>query len=261
MHQELSISLDKLSASLDLTRQVVGIKFIESKDEYEKYHATEVKSHLSYCVMVKLASQGYMRKSTLEHHACCGATRAIGLEDPAPNFATGESYNTFYIYKDVEVSKQVASHITLKKTKIYGVVTGPLSSFEDLPDVVLTITNPYNAMRIVQGYTFHYGTHTAFKMAGNQAICAESTSYPYESDAINISLLCCGTRHSAKWSENELCIGLPIAKFLMTCDGVYHSINGAEPDNKKALIRKTIAGKGLQDPGIHDGDAYFIRLA
>ncbi len=261
MPKELTIALNKLSAALNLTQHVIGIKFLHTQEEYEAYNASEVKSHISYCVLVKLASQGYMRKSALAHHACCGATRAIGLEDPAPDFATGESYNTFGLYKDVEISRQVASHITLSKDRIYGVVTGPMSSFSDLPDVALIVTIPYNAMRIVQGYTYHYGTYTHFKMAGNQAICAECTSYPYESNAINISMLCCGTRHAARWSENELCVGLPIEKFLMTCDGVYESMNGAESDKRKDEIRQAIIKKGLQDPGLRDGDAYFIRLA
>ena len=76
--------------------------------------------------------------------------------------------------------------------------------YDEEPDVVLVVTNSYNGMRIVQGYTHVFGYNTSFKIAGNQAICSECTAFPFESNDINVSLLCSGTRYKAKWGDEEI---------------------------------------------------------
>jgi uncharacterized protein (DUF169 family) len=116
-------------------------------------------------------------------------------------------------------------------------------------------------MRIIQGYTYKYGTQTNFKLAGNQAVCSECTAYPFETNSINISMFCSGTRYLAGWKENEIAIGLPYAKFLETCDGIFLSINGSEQNKNKKTILAKIRQNNLEDPGIKEDDAYFIRLS
>lgn len=132
---------------------------------------------MAYCVMVKNAFNRVHRKADLSLFACGGATRALGLEAPSPSFLTGEEYLDFSLYQDL-AAKDVARHITLCNHKLYGVMLQPLSDFtEDFsPHVVLLITNAYHAMRVVQAYTYKFGTYDHFKMAGNQALCAECTA-------------------------------------------------------------------------------------
>ena len=55
--------------------------------------------------------------------------------------------------------------------------------------------NPFNVMRIVQGYAYHYGMLKNVNMIGNQAICLECTARPYVLKDMNVSVLCIGTRH------------------------------------------------------------------
>lgn len=118
-----------------------------------------------------------------------------------------------------------------------------LSDFteDSSPYVVLLITNAYHAMRVVQAYTYKFGTYDRFKMAGNQALCAEYTTYPFESNAINVSMLCAGTRYLAGWSDTEPAISLPYIRFLAVCDDFYQSANGAKGDGRKAVIREVLA--------------------
>lgn len=254
-------SLDKLSACLQMDRKPVGVRFLFTKEEYDACPLPAAKARMAYCVMVKNASNGVRRKADLSLFACGGATRALGLESPSPSFLTGEEYLDFGLYQDLATAKDAARHITLCNHKLHGVMIQPLSDFtEDCPPhVVLLITNAYNAMRVVQAYTYKFGTYNHFKMAGNQALCAECTAYPFEFNAINVSMLCAGTRHLAGWSDTELAIGLPYARFLAVCDGLYQSANGAEGDGRKAVIREALAQRQLPDPGLKDGEAYFLR--
>ena len=254
-------ALGKLSACLQLDRKAVGVRFLFTKEEYDACPVPVAKAKMAYCVMVKIASGGVRLKADLSLFGCGGATRALGLEPPSPGFLAGAEYLDFGLYQDLATAKDAARHITLCNHKLHGVMLQPLSDFtEDYPPhVVLLVTNTYNAMRLVQAYTYKFGTYDGFKMAGNQALCAECTAYPFESNAINLSMLCAGTRYLAGWKDTELAIGLPYARFLEVCDGLYQSANGAEGDQRKAVIRQELAQRQLPDPGLKDGDAYFLR--
>ena len=66
------------------------------------------------------------------------------------------------------------------------------------PDVVIVVSTPYNIMRLIQGYSYYYGSYKGFKMAGNQAMCAEITACTYVTNEINTSMMCSGTRFLSK---------------------------------------------------------------
>lgn len=256
-------AIDRLYASLDLERRAVGVRFLFTREEYDACPVLPTKSKKAYCVMVKLASTGLSLKADLSLFGCAGATRALGLEDASPTFRSGQDYLNFGLYQDLGTAKKTARQITLCDHRIHGVVLRPVEDFpeDQPPHVVILVTNTYNAMRIIQGYTYQYGTESAFKLAGNQALCAECTSYPFESNHINISMLCSGTRHLSGWKDTELAIGMPYSQFLATCDGVYYSANGAEGDIRKAAMRQRLAQRQVADPGLVDGDAYFLRCS
>lgn len=255
------LALKKFNSALDVERKVVGVKFLFDQEAYEVAEAKPARQKIPYCVMVRLATQGYSLKATLETSGCGGGTRALGLEDTKPQFESGCEYNTFGLYNDLTIAKNVVNNITFCKHKIYGVMTKPLELYDDAPDIVIIVTNSYNTMRIIQGYTYKYGTQTNFKFAGNQAVCSECTAYPFETNSINISMFCSGTRYLAGWKENEIAIGLPYGKFLETCEGIFLSINGSEQNENKEIILAKIRQNNLEDPGIKKDDAYFIRLA
>ncbi len=254
-----NIAINKITASLEIERKIVGVKFLFTKEEYEIADAKPAKAKLPYCVMVKLATRGTGLKATLELSGCGGGTRALGLEEPSLNFQSGCEYNNFGLYQDLAIAKNVVNNVTFCKHKIYGVMTKPLEEYKEAPDVVIIITNSYNAMRIIQGYTYKYGTQVNFKLAGNQAVCSECTAYPFESNSINISMFCSGTRYLAGWSNEEIGIGLPYGKFIETADGVYLTVNGSEQNKNKERIKQKLKDKNLTDPGIFKDEAYFIK--
>lgn len=261
MKQNSLLALKKLNTALEIDRKAVGIKFLFDIDDYEKADAKAATNKIPYCVMVRLATDGFPLKTTLKTSGCGGGTRALGLEPTKPEFDSGNEYNMFGIYENLAISKNVVNNITFCKHKIYGVMAKPLELYDDEPDVVIMVTNSYNTMRIIQGYTYKFGTQTSFKLAGNQAVCSECTAYPFETNSINISMFCAGTRHLAGWKNDEIAIGFPYQKFISTCDGIFDSINGAENNKNKALIIDKLNKNELQDPGIKMDDAYFIRLS
>jgi len=95
-----NIAINKITASLEIERKIVGVKFLFTKEEYEIADAKPAKAKLPYCVMVKLATRGTGLKATLELSGCGGGTRALGLEEPSLNFQSGCEYNNFGLYQD-----------------------------------------------------------------------------------------------------------------------------------------------------------------
>lgn len=74
------------------------------------------------------------------------------------------------------------------------------------------------------------------KMAGNSGICSECTATPYDTNDMNLSLLCSNTRFSAKWRDDEIGIGMPFGMFEKVYDGVMKTIEPCEPKERKMKI-------------------------
>lgn len=253
-------ALAKLETSEILTRKPVGIKFLFTKEEYEGCPVEEARAKMAYCVMVKTASLGVCMKTDITKCICGGGTRAVGLEQPSERYFTGCEAYSFGLYRDLAVAKQEVNSLTFCRHHTHGLLIQPLEAYEDCdPDVVILFSDSFGTMRLIQGYTYHYGPQPNFKMTGNQALCSECTAYPYETNSMNISMFCSGTRYLAGWKDTEIGVGMPYGIFKGVCDGLYLSANGVEKDSRKAMLRENLKKAGLKDPGLEDGKAYYMN--
>ncbi|MBP2628137.1 MAG: hypothetical protein H6Q68_2848 [Firmicutes bacterium] len=250
----------KANCSLELKRQIIGVKFIHTEEGFKSADAQTAKSRMPYCVLVKLAMMGHSRKADLEHFGCLSAARAFGIIEPDEKWLSGCQYRDRGMYQDLGTAKKVVKNTTNVAQKAYGVMVKPLKAYSTAPDIVIIVTNPYNMMRLVQGYTYTYGTYKEFKIIGNQAFCSECTAYPFESDDINISTLCAGTRYMAGWSKDEMGLGIPFNKFSGMIEGLYKTINIMEPNSDKAVIEEKLKKAGREDLEIEYDKNYYTDL-
>jgi len=253
-------AVEKAYCILNLKRKIVGVKFLFGQDEFEGAEAKPLTIKMPFCVMVKRAMLGKKVKAVFENFGCLASARALGIIDTDDFFDSGRHYRKLGLYQDLIVSKNIRKHMTLCRHKAHGIMVKPLGEYEDAPDVVLVVANPYMAMRVIQAYTHIYGYHTSFKMSGNQAICSECTAYPMESNSINVSLLCSGTRFMSGWGDDELAIGFPFNKFPAITDGLCATLNLTEPDKKKAEIEARRTEIKKDDLDIQYGRNYYSGL-
>lgn len=225
-----------LNCILALDRAIVGVKFIFSKEEFDSVNAPQVKYKMSYCNMVRLASTGKSYKADKSNFLCIGSAKALGLVKPDSKAISGNVYHSFGLYDSLCTARNVQKDVTFLDHEAYGVAVMPLDKFNIQPDVVIYIVNPYQSMRILQGYAYHHGAAKNIKMAGNSGICSECTATPYDTNDMNLSLLCSNTRFAAKWKDNELGIGMPYKMFEEVYDGIINTINPCEPDDRKMKI-------------------------
>lgn len=252
-------AITKMNCALVLERKIVGVKFLFNQEDYLFADAKQVKYKMNYCVMVKVAMHGTPLKATGEDLACIAGGRAIGLIEIDEVHRSGQNGRKLGIYADMPTSKNTRDRMSYCTHKAYGVMIKPLEDYEDEPDVVLMVTNPYNVMRIVQGYSHFYGMHSSYQMVGNQAICSEVTAMPYMSNGINVSMLCIGTRHQAGWKDDELAVGVAFNRFETLSQGVFNTINIMDNNEKKAVIEKKLKNNNINELEIKYNFNYYLN--
>lgn len=253
-------NVEKAYALLDLERKIVGIKLAHSKDEFDKYQAKNLAYSVAYCVAVKHAMNGIALKMTKEFSGCGGSTRALGLTLPTESFYDGTDGCGLGLYGTKELSSIVAKQMKICAPNTYGVIIKPLEQFEENPDVVLMVSNSYNIMRVIQGYSYIYGMQPNFNMLGNQAICVECTSYPIVMNQINVSFFCSGTRFFAKWKDTEVAVGIPFVMFEEVIEGIRLTVNAVEMNERKKVIKEKLGKLGYDCSKIIFDYTYYLKL-
>jgi uncharacterized protein (DUF169 family) len=247
----------KINCALELDKKIIGVKFLFNQSEYERADALQVKHKLNYCVMVRMAMSGRAVKATGDDLACLAGARAIGLKEIDAFHKSGQNGKRLGIYHDMATAKSVRDGMSYCDHNAFGIMVRPLDEYVYEPDVVIIVTNPYNVMRIVQGYSYYYGLQANFKMTGNQAICSEATAYPYISNNINVSMLCIGTRHRAGWKDDELAVAFPYNRFKMITAGVMGTVNSMDNNQKKKLIESKLKENNINDFNIKYDHNYY----
>lgn len=249
------------SSLLGLERQMVGITFLATREDYEKRSATAMRAKIAYCVAVKAAMAGKRIKLEAAFCGCNGASRVLGFSPASETFKSGQHYQSFGLYRDLSISKQVADSMTACDKPSFGILVQPLEYYsDDFPEVVILALDARNGMRLVQGYTYSHGSQPLFKMTGNQAICSECTAYPLRTQRMNLSMLCSGTRYLAGWKAHELAIGIPFSQFPATVEGLLRTADAVEQDVAKETISEQFLAQGLPAPDFRLGYTYYTAL-
>lgn len=162
-----------------------------------------------------------------------------------PRNSKGENWARLGLYKDAGLSRTVWEGLVYLPQEYFGVTVAPVEKLSDFPDVVLIISNPYHAMRIVQGYAYSYGMPKSVNLIGNQAVCLECTARPYAVKDMNLSLLCIGTRHRAGWKDEEMAVGIPGEQFDDVVTGLMYTLNQMESDENKKKIEARLKARNI----------------
>lgn len=230
-----NLNVSKLEKSLGLKRHVIGVQFVYFKSEYEALDIPDYNKKTSFCMMVKAAMDGDVFKASANNFGCKCAIEALGIEEEMECVESGQRYFSIGLYESRAVAKAVTKMICRIKQHAFGVVLGPLENMEKA-DVVIFMTNAYQLMRVVQGYSYKFGTPQNITMAGNQGVCADLCAAPFEKNDMNFSVLCAGTRKMCKWGVEEMGVGVPIQMFAPLVDGVINTLNYIEyPEHKKEI--------------------------
>lgn len=245
----------KFSVALGMNRRIIGIKFLFIEEEYQDFDAEELSGKRTFCGMTAQAMEGKMVKGKSDSFGCQGGPEMLGMKK-IPNYVkSGKQFETFRLYEDLAISRQVQNDLCFIDQKIYGVAAGPLDEMEDA-DIVMFLCNAWQMMRVIQGYTYHHGMAKNIGMIGNQGICSDLAARPYLMNDLNISVLCMGARMNTHADDGELGAGMPIHLFRDVAEGVLKTINPAMDNKRKKELQERVEKEDDLDFGLEFGKVY-----
>lgn len=234
----------KLDCLLDLKRRPVGIRFLYTEEEYSQSLVTERTGPICYCVMVQMAaSHAREFKVRGKYLSCAGGAVSLGFQPVSEQQSTGYMGQRIGLYHDKPTAKQASDVMSYCPPGTVGLIIRPLERFiaeAEEPDVVVLITEPYNIMRMVQGYSYYRGAARQIQTIGNQGICSELTARPYVTNDLNVSMLCSGTRSKAAWCDGEMGIGFPFSLFPLIVEGLLATADVLETYKKKEGVQEKL---------------------
>ncbi len=253
---DLKHSIDLIESYLDLDRKPVGVKFFFDRDEFDNFEVDQKDRKVTYCNAVQLASKGNPMKLTKENHGCPNGAMALKMGPIPEPISNGKGRFSKNIYQSVEISKSINDDMLFLQEEPYGIAVMPLANYKEDPDIVILVSSSYNIMRMIQGHGYFNGYTNNLRTVGLQAVCQDLTSYPYNTQDINITLLCPGTRLVADWQVDEIGIGIPFKKWYKIVEGVKETTNPFERNRNKRGIEERLEARGLDSSGIKFKENY-----
>ncbi len=255
---DLDQSARLFSCLLGLERPIVAVSLAEFREQYENWPQPQLRRRLSFCLLVRLAATGRARKAAGAHFRCPGSAEVFGFRQPAEGMDRGKRLHGLGLYADREIAAGVGQTMARLEKPCYGVAVMPLQDCTSPPKSVLFLVTPYQAMRLVQGWSYHFGAAEQFTLTGNRGICSECVAKPLATGSLHLSPLCANTRYAANWRDSELGVGVPYTKLAPLLDGLLRTYGPTEPEKRKAEIRRRCRQAGLSDL-LSEGSAYFTR--
>ncbi|HLR20362.1 MAG TPA: DUF169 domain-containing protein [Tissierellaceae bacterium] len=249
-------SVDLIESYLNLDRKPVGIKFFFDMEEFKNFEVPQRDRKVTYCNSVQLASKGQAMKLTKENQACPNGAMALRMKETPEPMANGKGRFSKNIYDSVETSKTISDDMLFLEEEPAGIAVMPLEDYQEDPDIVILVGSSYNVMRMIQGHGYSNGYTSNLRTVGLQAVCQDLTTYPYNTQDINITLLCPGTRLVANWKPDEIGIGIPFSKWYEVVEGVKETANPFERNKEKEGIESRLKERGLDASNIKFNENY-----
>ncbi|MBZ9570901.1 DUF169 domain-containing protein [Methanobrevibacter sp. TMH8] len=196
-----------LKEDLNIKTSPVAIKFILHKEDIPQ-KIEKIGEKMRHCEMVQKAANGAIFYSTSSEQLCKGGSAAIGLEKLPEKLDSGEFYYNLGRFKSLGSAKRTIDSVPKINLNVYAIIYMPLEKADFIPDVVVIIGSPVQAMKITQAIVYTLGGRVESDFSGIQSVCADAVARPFISKRANITMGCSGSRQNADIKNEELIIGL-----------------------------------------------------
>lgn len=239
-----SQNIKRASTVLNLQKNIIGLKFVDLKSEFEASELQAPKKNGPLCYHLREALDGNIFKVADDNLTCEYAKYALGFDEPDKTILEGRSYEYCGLYESKGIARQIVSSMKYLDHEIYGIEVGPLELMDD-SDIVIIIDFAETIMRVVQGYAYKLGTPDNLNFFGNQAACADLVSKPYDNNDINVSLMCRGMRANGRFEKGEMAAAFPINMFDTVVEGIVATVNPVSNQKEKKRILNELGSQDL----------------
>ena len=196
-----------IKKDLNLKSNPVAIKLILHEEDLPN-DIEKIEEKIRHCEMVQKAATGDVFYSTSAEQLCLGGSAAVGLEDLPKKIESGEFYYNLGRFKSLGSAKRTIDSIPMINLDVFGIMYMPLEKADFIPDVVVIIGTPVQAMKISQAVVYSLGGRFDSDFSGIQSVCADAVAGPFMNKRPNITMACNGSRQYADIKDDELIIGL-----------------------------------------------------
>ncbi|MCX9014250.1 MAG: DUF169 domain-containing protein [Candidatus Methanoperedens sp.] len=174
-----------------------------------------------HCEMVQTARlDGTQFYATADEQTCKGGAAVMGIIDVPENVANGEFYYKLGAFASVKAAKNTMGLLPKIGKRSKAVLYAPLESAGFVPDMVIVLGSPKQAMQIVQADLYKEGGRIETGVAGKQSLCGDIVAHTLNTGTIQVSLACAGSRGHAKVADDELIVGIPAARLGQLMDSL-----------------------------------------
>jgi len=144
----------------------------------------------------------------IDEHKCRGGAAVMGLAEIPENVANGDYYYKLGAFAQMRLQgiPWIQSPRIEKTFKICNY--SPLGSANFSPDMVVVLCTPKQAMQLVQADLYTDGGCIQTGFAGKQSLCGDIVANTLNTNSVQVSLGCSGSRKHAKIDDNELIVGI-----------------------------------------------------
>ncbi len=216
---------ESLMKTLDLDLHPVAMKLYLSEEDvpngYER--VDEARRH---CEFVMEVARGEMDKiyATSEEQACKGGSAAIGLDDIPDPVRTGKFYHEkLGQHSTLSASKRTVDRVpkVFDGEGVFDAITYEKAiDVEVVPDVILVVCRPKEAMKITQAYLYPEGGRVHSNFSGIQSLCGDAVGKIVKEGGVNFTLGCNGSRTYAEVPDECLVAAMSPMAFLVVGNSI-----------------------------------------
>ncbi len=216
---------EQMMSLLGLSKPPVGVGLVR-EGEKPPDGFVSLDFPVRHCVSIHMASLGVALHVSASQHACAAGKAALGIADLPEKVRSGKVPFMHGLAKSESSAARIMAEIPKLSTgTCTGTLVAPLSCFDLPPEVVVLICTPRQAMWVANSLLFETGgPRITANFAGMQASCGDSTAFPILTGNANFSLGCYGCRSAGKLKDDEMYVGIPIARV----DEVIYGLRGLQ---------------------------------
>ncbi|MDR1603466.1 MAG: DUF169 domain-containing protein [Gracilibacteraceae bacterium] len=198
-----------LKRELGLRWDPVALKMLRP-GEAKPASCVQPATRLRHCQSVIAARRGNALYMPPRSHACPDGAGILGLVEMSAKLRSGELYLLFRKMPDLATAQQMIAERPEFPSGAYAATAlAPLKDADFEPDVVIFTLWPEQAMWLCCAQTYATGRRQEFRLSGFNSACSDLVVTPMQSDAMNISLGCYGSRAASEIDDFELYLSLP----------------------------------------------------
>jgi uncharacterized protein (DUF169 family) len=225
-----------LSQAYQLKYFPVAIKFVKKGEKV--FSLPRAKQRHSVCAHLRAAAQGESFLIDKESISCPGGLRWLGFSSPL-----AKTFLYKYFLGEIERAKsspEIAERCLdflpgpPKEGQYECLLFGPLLTCQFEPDVVVLITSPKHAYRVVVvAYLDEYHLVKTIPLC---AACHGAISIPFTSGELNVSLIDPVARELGGYKDDEVLVGLGRPRFESLVDNLKETPFGVRKEPLLARI-------------------------